>query len=225
MEPENQKLNVLIVDDHPLYRKAIKGLLANIDFIKKSEEAENGQIALDMMALEEFDIVLLDLMMPVMDGEKTARIIRSRFPKAKIIILTMSDSKNRMVEMLKMGVLGYVLKSTDEDELRMAIINVREGTSYLSEEVRGIWSEFIHEEMNIEIVRNFENADKKDLSEREQEILRMLCKQMNSKEIAEELKLSEHTVNTHRRNVMVRLGIDNVVGLAIYAIKHGIYVP
>lgn len=182
-------------------------------------------IALDMMALEEFDIVLLDLMMPVMDGEKTARIIRSRFPKAKIIILTMSDSKNRMVEMLKMGVLGYVLKSTDEDELRMAIINVREGTSYLSEEVRGIWSEFIHEEMNIEIVRNFENADKKDLSEREQEILRMLCKQMNSKEIAEELKLSEHTVNTHRRNVMVRLGIDNVVGLAIYAIKHGIYVP
>lgn len=127
--------------------------------------------------------------------------------------------------MLKMGVLGYVLKSTDENELRNAIFNVREGSSYLSEEVRDVWDEFISDENNQDLVRQYEQQERREITEREEEILRMLCRQMNSKEIAEVLKLSEHTVRTHRKNLMSRLGIDNVVGLAVYAIKHGIYVP
>lgn len=225
MEMDENKLKVLIVDDHPLYRKAIRRLLANIPFVEYTAEAENGQAALELMEKEFFDVVLLDLMMPVLDGEQTARIIRKHYPRTKIIILTMSDSKNQMIKMLKLGVLGYVLKSTDEAELRNAIFNVREGSSYLSEEVRDVWDEFISDKNNQDLVRQYEQQEKREISEREAEILRLLCRQKNSKEIALALQLSEHTVNTHRKNLMSRLGIENVVGLAVYAIKHGIYVP
>lgn len=219
------KLSVLIVDDHPLFRKAIIRLLRNIPFVDQIAEAENGEKALAKMETQSFDIVLLDLMMPVMNGTDTARHIRRRYPACRIIILTMSDSKNEMIELLGMGVLGYVLKSTDEEELTTAILKVKEGSTYLSESVNSVWQEFLAGRSNAELLKNNQFFDKNELSEREKEIIRMLCKQMNSKEIADRLAMSQHTVNTHRYNIMKKLDTDNVVGIAIYAIKHGIYIP
>lgn len=219
------KLSVLIVDDHPLFRKAIIRLLNNIPFVKHIAEAENGQTALDLLKNEEFDIVLLDLMMPVMNGTDAAKHIRKRFPKIRIIILTMSDSKNEMIELLGIGVLGYVLKSTDEEELTTAILKVREGNPYLSEAVSNVWKDFLNERSNSELIMNSQFYEKGEISDREKEIMRMLCKQMNSKEIAEKLSMSQHTVNTHRQNIMKKLNTDNVVGIAIYAVKHGIFIP
>lgn len=219
------KLSVLIVDDHPLFRKAIIRLLRNIPFVENIEEAENGEKALAKMETRAFDIVLLDLMMPVMNGTDTARHIRRRYPASRIIILTMSDSKNEMIELLGMGVLGYVLKSTDEEELTTAILKVKEGSTYLSESVNNVWQEFLAGRSNAELLKNNQFFDKNELSDREKEIIRMLCKQMNSKEIADRLAMSQHTVNTHRYNIMKKLDTDNVVGIAIYAIKHGIYIP
>jgi two-component system, NarL family, response regulator DegU len=225
MEPILDKLSVLIVDDHPLFRTAINRLLKNIPFVKRVAEAENGVSALEMMEKETYDIVLLDLMMPVMDGSETARHIRKRYPTCRIVVLTMSDSRNEIIELLGMGVLGYVLKSTDEEELTSAILRVREGTPYLSAAVENVWLDFLSERSKNEILKNNQFFDKNELSDREKEIIIMLCKQMNSKEIAEILSMSQHTVNTHRHNIMKKLDTDNVVGIAIYAIKNGIYQP
>lgn len=218
-----KNLSVLVVDDHPLYRKGIKRILSNIEFIKRCEEAENGMEAISMISKHPYDIVLLDLQMPVMDGVEAAGIIKERFPDCKIIILTMSDSKRQMIELLDMGVTGYVLKSTDENELTDAIVRVSEGGQYLSKEVDDAWTQFLGNKSKFEL--NNQKTDKIELSEREKEIIRMICKQMSSQEIADKLSLSNNTVKTHRNHIMRKLEVDNVVGIAIYAVRAGIFVP
>lgn len=218
----DKSLSVLVVDDHPLYRKGIKRILNNIEFVTQCEEAENGRDCINKLMAQHFDIILLDLQMPEMDGVETAAIIKRDFPKSKIIILTMSDSKRQMVELLDMGVLGYVLKSTDELELTEAILRVSEGVQYLSKEVDDVWTRFLGNKSKFE--RN-NSTIKVDLSEREKEIIRMICKQMSTQEIADKLSLSNNTVKTHRTHIMRKLETDNVVGIAIYAVRAGIFVP
>lgn len=225
MDSENihKELSVLVVDDHPLYRNGIRRILNNIEFIKKCDEAENGFECIDKLKESHYDIILLDLQMPEMDGVETAGIIKKDFPKCKIIILTMSDSKRQMIELLDMGVLGYVLKSTDELELTDAILRVSEGVQYLSKEVDDVWTRFLGNKSKFE--RNYHKTEKVDLSEREKEIIRMICKQMSTQEIADKLSLSNNTVKTHRNHIMKKLETDNVVGIAIYAVRAGIFVP
>lgn len=225
METENitKDLSVLVVDDHPLYRNGIKRILNNIDFVTKCDEAENGRDCIEKLKHTHYDIILLDLQMPEMDGVEAAALIKKDFPRSKIIILTMSDSKRQMIELLDMGVLGYVLKSTDELELTEAILRVSEGVQYLSKEVDDVWTRFLGNKSKFE--RNYNKNEKVDLSEREKEIIRMICKQMSSQEIADKLSLSNNTVKTHRNHIMKKLETDNVVGIAIYAVRAGIFVP
>jgi len=223
MENIEKTLSVLVVDDHPLYRNGIKRILKNIEFVDLCDEAENGKVALKMMMQKHYDIILLDIQMPEMDGVQTASVIKSDFPKSKIIILTMSDSKRQMIELLDMGVLGYVLKSTDEMELTDAILRVSEGVQYLSKEVDDVWTKFLGNKSKFE--RNFQKPEKVELSEREREIIVMICKQMSTQEIADKLSLSNNTVKTHRNHIMKKLETDNVVGVAIYAVRAGIFIP
>jgi DNA-binding NarL/FixJ family response regulator len=225
MDSENnlKELSVLVVDDHPLYRNGIRRILNNIDFITHCEEAENGIDCLKKLKIAHYDIILLDLQMPEMDGVETAGVIKREFPKSKIIILTMSDSKRQMIELLDMGVLGYVLKSTDEMELTDAILRVSEGVQYLSKEVDDVWTKFLGNKSKFE--RNYNKSERVELSDREKEIIKMICKQMSTQEIATKLSLSSNTVKTHRNHIMKKLDTDNVVGIAIYAVRAGIFVP
>jgi DNA-binding NarL/FixJ family response regulator len=225
MDSENnlKELSVLVGDDHPLYRNGIRRILNNIDFITRCEEAENGIDCLKKLKIAHYDIILLDLQMPVMDGVETAEHIKRDFPKSKIIILTMSDSKRQMIELLDMGVLGYVLKSTDEMELTNAILRVSEGVQYLSKEVDDVWTKFLGNKTKFE--RNYRKSERVELSDREKEIIKMICKQMSTQEIATKLSLSSNTVKTHRNHIMKKLDTDNVVGIAIYAVRAGIFVP
>lgn len=222
-ESMDRTLSVLVVDDHPLYRKGIRRILNNIDFVQLCDEAENGKEAIEMLEKQHFDIILLDLQMPVMDGVEAAAIIKKQFPRSKIIILTMSDSKQQMIELLDMGVPGYVLKSTDEFELTNAIMRVSEGGQYLSKEVDNVWTQFLGNKSKFE--KSFQKSEKVELSEREKEIIVMICKQMSTQEIADKLSLSQNTVKTHRNHIMKKLDTDNVVGVAIYAVRAGIFIP
>lgn len=223
MESKIKSLSVLVVDDHPVYRKGIKRILNNIEFISECDEADNGAQAILAMEKRHYDIVLLDLQMPLMDGIETSSIILKRFTRSKIIILTMSDSKRQMIELLDMGVTGYVLKSTDELELTDAIFRVSEGGQYLSKEVDDAWTQFLGNKSKFEL--NFQKSERIELSEREKEIIRMICKQMSTQEIADRLSISTNTVKTHRNHIMRKLDTDNVVGIAIYAVRAGIFVP
>jgi len=223
MDNTNKKMTVLVTDDHPVYRKGIVRILGNIPFIEKILEAENGFEAIKILENNVCDIVLLDLHMPVMDGLEASRVILNKFRYTKIIILTMSDSQREMVELLDMGVTGYVLKSTDEAELTLAIQRVSEGNQYLSKEVDDAWTQFLGNKSKFE--KRFTKIEKIDLSEREIEIIRMICKQKSTQEIAELLSLSVNTVKTHRNNIMKKLDTDNVVGVAIYAVRAGLFIP
>ncbi|HEY1047981.1 MAG TPA: response regulator transcription factor [Bacteroidia bacterium] len=223
MDSKIKSLSVLVVDDHPVYRKGIKRILNNIEFISECDEADNGTKAIEALEKKHYDIVLLDLQMPVMDGIETAGVILKRFSRSKIIVLTMSDSKRQMVELLDMGVTGYVLKSTDELELTDAIFRVSEGGQYLSKEVDDAWTQFLGNKSKFEL--NFQKSERIELSEREKEIIRMICKQLSTQEIADKLSISTNTVKTHRNHIMKKLDTDNVVGIAIYAVRAGIFVP
>lgn len=221
MENKKKSISVLVVDDHPLYRKGIKRLLNNIPLVSSCGEAENGSQAIEALGTTKYDIILLDLHMPVMDGFDTARVIRKNFPDSKIIVLTMSDSKRQILEMLDLGVAAYVLKSTDEAELTYAIHAVNNGDQYFSPDVRQVWNQFLIKR------QQFKNTEQHsfDLTDREIEIICLLCKQLNTQEIAEKLSLSQTTVNSHRYNIMRKLNTDNVVGIALYAVKAGLFVP
>jgi len=220
-EKAKKNLSLLVVDDHPIYRKGIKRLLNNVSLIQRCDEAENGKKAIESIEAFQYDIILLDMQMPVMDGPETAKIIRTRFPETKIIVLTMSDSKRQIIDMLDLGVVGYVLKSTDEAELTKAITDVNNGDQYLSKEVKEVWSQYLSDKHRFNRVV----PNKIDLTAREIGIICLICKQMNTVEIADQLSLSQATVNTHRYHIMKKLNTDNVVGIALYAIKAGIFIP
>jgi two-component system response regulator DegU len=218
-ENKTKKINVLIVDDHPIYRDGIRNIVRKIDIVKLCDEAGNGQLAIEMMEKIHYDIVFLDIEMPVMDGIEASSIMKKKFPESKIVVLTMSDSRKQIVEMLENGVQGYILKNTDAKELTRAIQLIMEGTLYLTPEVKDTWSRYLVDKTT------FEKYDSHhiDLTERQKKIIFHLCQQLTASEIADTLFLSVSTVNNHRAQIMKKLKIKNGIGLALYAVKAGIY--
>lgn len=216
----NKKINVLIVDDHPIYRNGIKGIIKDIDVVDSCAEANNGKAAIDALEDKFYDIIFLDINMDEMDGIEASRIIKIRFPKCKIIVLTMSNSKREIVELLENGVHGYILKNTDAIELKRAIMLVMEGNLYLTSEVKSIWAEYL---VNKTAFEKLDSKNKISLTPRQIEIVFHLCEQKTTLEIANTLFISEATVNNHRAQIMKKLNIKNGIGIALYAIKSGIY--
>lgn len=216
----SKKINVLIIDDHPIYRNGITGILKEIDFIQICAEASNGIEAIGLLENKFFDIVFLDINMDEMDGIEASRIIKNRFQESKIIVLTMSNSKREVVELLENGVHGYILKNTDAKELRRAIKLIMEGNLYLTPEVKSVWAEYL---VNKAVYEKFDSNNKLELTPRQKEIVFRLCEQRTTMEIAELLFISEATVNNHRAQIMKKLNIKNGIGIALYAVKSGIY--
>ena len=217
---EIKKINVLIVDDHPIYRNGIMGIIKEIDIVDFCSEASNGKAAIEALEKRFYDIIFLDINMDEMDGIEASRIIKTRFQKCKIIVLTMSNSKREIVELLENGVHGYILKNTDAKELRRAIKLILEGNLYLTPEVKSIWAEYL---VNKAVYEKFDSNNKIELTPRQIEIVFHLCEQRTALEIAEALFISEATVNNHRAQIMKKLNIKNGIGSALYAVKSGIY--
>lgn len=223
IEPNHVKkpINALIVDDHPLIRKAVSNLLKSNPLVKSCEQAENGKIALERFKEKKFDIVFLDIAMPVMDGITTLHHLKHNYPFAKVVILTMFENNRQFIELIELGVSGYLLKTIDDEELNKAIDLILEGRQYFTPIVYNFWIEYISENKDSNSVYHKSNI----LSTRELEVLQGICMQLNAKEIGEKYFISENTVNNHRSHIMKKTGIHNTVGLVVYAIKNGIFVP
>ncbi len=216
----NDTINALVVEDHPIYRKGIVKIISGLKFVKTCDEAENGQIAVDAFKKLRYDVVFLDISMPVMDGLTVARILKEKYPKTIIIVLTFIDSKKQIIEILEMGVNGYLLKSAEEDEIIKALNIIAEGRQYFTDEVYKIWADHC---VNKSSLLNSVNKEPR-LSKREIEIVRLLCEQHTANDIANYLCVSNSTVNNHRSHIMQKIGVDNTVGVVLYAIEHGIFV-
>jgi DNA-binding NarL/FixJ family response regulator len=205
---------ILLVDDHTIVSDGLKALLADEPAYEVKGVAVNGRMAIDMLRLLKVDIVLMDIDMPEMNGIDAARIIRKEMPEKKIIMLTMHDEKAMIRMMLDMGADGYLLKNSTKAELLQALADVLEEKKYISAEANSV------------LLRPDEKEDRNgrlaELTEREIEIIRLVAEGLSNKEIGERLFISHRTVDTHRTNLMNKLGLHNVAGIVKFAIVNGL---
>lgn len=213
-------LKVYIADDHTLFRKAMVNLLRSFERIVEVKDAENGKELLSLIKNEVPDVVLVDLQMPVMDGSEAAGHIIQKYPDVKIIVLTMHDSNKFILHMMDMGVHAFLLKNTEPDELEQAIYAVADKDFYHNELVATVLRKNVKDKQSGQRP-NFEHPD---LTDREREILLLICQELTMKEIGQRLYLSENTVRNHRVNIMDKVGVNNIVGLVKYAYEIGIVV-
>jgi len=213
----NKKLKIYIADDHTLFRKAMVNLLQTFEDVGEVKDAEHGKALLTLMKYEAPDVAIIDLQMPVMDGTDTCQVIVDKYPDVKIIVLTMHDSERYILHMMEMGVHAFLLKNTEPDELEEAIHSVIEKDFYHNDLVASVLRKNVKERKS-GLRPNFSS----ELSEREKEVVRLVCQELTIKEIGQKLAISENTVRNHRVNIMEKVGVNNMVGLVKYAYETGL---
>jgi two-component system, NarL family, nitrate/nitrite response regulator NarL len=199
-------MKVLLVDDHAILLDGVKSLLSHEVSVDVIGEANSAEQALEFLKTNKVDLLITDFNLPGMDGLSLVRLVKKICPDTKIIVLSMHDETHLVKEILKEGVEGYVLKNDSHKELKMAIQYVREGKIYLSNNINRIIINSL----------NFPEEDRL-LTDREREILKLIAKEFSNKEIAEQLFISERTVETHRKNIFRKTKTNSLVGLIKFA--------
>ena len=212
MDTIKQPLDILIVEDHQLFIDGMKLILKQNKRINKIYEALNGKAALEIIKEQKIDLVITDVNMPEMSGLELTRIIKSDYPNIKIMVLSMYNNKEMVRDIFDTEAEGYILKNTGKLELDNTINKIADGGTYYSNDVLSVMMEDYKNEKT-------EKAVIQDLSDRELEILKLICQEFTTTEIAERLFISHYTVETHRRHMLQKTCSKNVVGLIKYAIK------
>ncbi len=207
------KIKLIIADDHPVIIEGMKMALAQEAGIVPVADVNNGRQLLQLLESKPADVVLMDINMPEMDGIVTTQEINRLYPDIKVIAFSQYNDKHFIRRMLKAGARGYLLKSTPSAEIIEAIKAVFEGRIYLGKNLPELYS-------------NKKKLPQKqfipDLSTREKEVLKQICLEKNTREIAETLFISPHTVETHRANLLLKTGARNTAGLVKWAIENDI---
>lgn len=202
-------MRIVLVDDHSILLDGLKNLLAEVTDCEVVACCTNGNYALCHLKKEEIDVIIADYSMPDMDGLTLVKEARKIQPKLKIIILTMHDEPHKVQDMMSLNVDGYILKKYAQQELLTALSVVGGGGKFFSNEVSNI------------LVRGLGlNADDLVLTDREVEVLKLIMREKSSKEIAQELFISERTVETHRKNMIRKTNSTSTVGLIKYAYQN-----
>jgi DNA-binding NarL/FixJ family response regulator len=215
----NDTKYIAVVDDHAMFRKGLCMLINLFPDYKVLFDAGNGKDFIKQLQPRHLpDIVLLDISMPEMDGYDTAAWIKQNYPEIKILALSTMDAETAIIKMIKSGACGYVLKDAEPNELKQAFNEVlSKGFFYndmVTRKVLQSVNAITDEKSNINAFIN--------LSERELEFIRLACSEKSYKEIANELHLSEKTIDGYRNNLFIKLNVGTRVGLVMYAIKNGI---
>lgn len=204
-------IRILIVDDHSVVRQGLRMFLALDPELEVIGEASNGQEAIEMVKTLKPDVVLMDLLMPVMDGISATQVIRREYFDTEVIALTSVLEDASVVNAVRAGAIGYLLKDTQADELCRAIKAAASGQVQLSPKAA---------ERLMREIRAPESPEK--LTERETEVLRLLATGKANKEIAAEMHISETTVKTHVSNILMKLGVPSRTQAALYAVRIGL---
>lgn len=206
-------IRILVVDDHSVVRQGLKMFLGLDPELEIVGEAENGAEAVKLAAELQPDVVLMDMLMPVMDGIEATKLIRAAQPDTEVIALTSVLEDAAVVGAIKAGAIGYLLKDTQSDELRRAIKAASEGQVQLSPQAA---ARLMRE------VRTPEVAPPDALTERENDVLKLLARGKANKEIARDLIIGEKTVKTHVSNILLKLGVQSRTQAALYAAQNGL---
>jgi DNA-binding NarL/FixJ family response regulator len=214
-----RKLRILIADDHGLVRRGARAILHSRNGWRVVGEAANGREAVEKAIELKPDVAVVDIGMPDMDGIEVTRQIRSAVPNTKVLMLTMHDSDRMVRRALDAGALGYLLKSDLTDSLPKAVKAIAEGKRFLAPKVSEIVLEgFLKKESEHEQGERGRTRT----TPREMEIIRLLAEGKTNKEIAAQLGITVRTAETHRANIMLKLGLHSLAELIHYAMRHGI---
>ncbi len=208
-------IRVLICDDHRLVIDGLRLILNEAENMTCVGDAGNGHAALAFLAAQTVDVLLLDINMPGMDGLECCRFVNERHPDVKILVLSMMREASLVKAMLRQGALGFLLKNAGKDEVIEAILKIHQGKQAFSEEVLEVLTNSFSQKAIKPISNPFPR-----ISRREQQILQLIVDEKTTSEIAEELFISFGTVETHRRNLLLKLNARNTAGLVKVALEY-----
>jgi DNA-binding NarL/FixJ family response regulator len=212
------RVTVMIADDHPLVRSGLRILLERGCEFEVIAEASNGDEAIDLAVRHKPDVILLDVGMPRLSGPDAARSILEKFPKTRIVMLSMHSDEAYVLRALKAGARGYLLKVSPEADVLEAVRAVAAGKTYFSPSIKKL----LVEEYVIEAQRRGVEDSYDLLSRREKEILQVLASGKTNREIADLLFISITTVETHRNNIFQKLNLHSLAELILYAVRKGL---
>jgi len=201
-------IKVMIVDDHKAMRNGLAYLLKEIGNIDIVGQASNGKEFLDHLSTILPDIVLMDISMPVMDGIEATRIALEKYPELKILALSMHDEEEYFQSLIELGAKGFILKESDQDVISEAIVTVMAGKPYFSQEIV------------LRLLKKNHIIRKIQFTDREKEILKLICQGHSSSEIADQLHLGIRTVEKCRSDLMQKTETNNSISLAVFAVKN-----
>jgi DNA-binding NarL/FixJ family response regulator len=210
-------IRILLVDDHKLMREGLRALLHGVPDIEVVGQASDGREALDLVRTLTPDVVVMDIAMPELNGVEATRRIRAEHAGVKVIALSTHADKRYVHHMLEAGAIGYVLKIAAYDELLRAVRAVSQGRTYLSPEVAGSVVE-----RSTSPHDGGEVSAYSSLGSREREVLQLVAEGKTSAETAKEMHISTKTVETHRRNIVQKLGLHGTAELTKYAVREGL---
>jgi DNA-binding NarL/FixJ family response regulator len=211
MTEDRQEIRVAIAEDHIILRQGLVELLKNETGLKLVFEAENGAEVLEKMRENPIDVLILDLRMPIMDGETCLPLALELNPELKVVILSMYFTAPFISQLIKLGASAYLPKNIDFDSLKDAIVSVHQSGYYINEEIEKLLAAYKQDSFSAL------------LSERELEIIHLVCKEKTSKEIAIELFLSHRTVEGHKARLIEKINAKNTAGIVLYAIRKGLF--
>jgi two-component system nitrate/nitrite response regulator NarL len=214
----NQPIRILIVDDHTLFRSGIKALLQRQEDFEVVGEAGDGLEGLKRAKSLQPDVVLLDLHMPGIGGREAVKLLSEEVPACNVLLLTVSEDAEDLIETIRAGARGYLLKNIETDFLLNAIRSAARGESVVSPQMTGKLMMGVR--MGKEGVA--QEDDKEKLSPREKEIIALLAKGVSNKEMAHTLNVAESTVKIHVQNILKKLHLTSRVQAAVYAVEHGL---
>jgi NarL family two-component system response regulator LiaR len=215
--PRADKIRLLIVDDHKVVRNGLRVFISLYDDLEVVGEAKNGRQAVEQCAAHRPDVVLMDMVMPVMDGPTATRLIREQFPGVQVVALTSFDEEELVHQAIEAGAVGYLYKDVEEQELIDVIRSAREGRPALAPEA-------MQALMN-HTARSMEPSTIESLTKRERQVLGLMAQGLTNPQIAEELILSTSTVQFHVHNILGKLGVGTRTEAVAVAIQKKLIEP
>ncbi|RAJ06759.1 LuxR family two component transcriptional regulator [Chitinophaga skermanii] len=213
-------IRVAIADDHKIFRNGVINSLTPYQNIQIVFEAEDGEHLLSIMEEQLPDVILMDLKMPKMDGIQATIKVRAKYPDVKIIILTMYEDDNFILHLVENGANAYLLKNSEPEEIYEAICTTFQKGFYFNENVNLALLKKVLHKTKPQVKTTFK--DEIEFSEREKEVLKLICNEHTTQEISEKLYLSPRTVEGIRQKILEKMNVKNSVGIVVYAFRHGL---
>lgn len=213
-----KKIKIAIADDYKIFRDGLKVGLLNDDNLEVVLEADNGEDLLTGFEKSVPDVVIMDLKMPVMDGMEATKVIKKKYSTVKVLVVTMYDDDKFIIHLMENGANGYLLKNADADEIKKSIYAVHENGYYFNDVVNKALLKKLVLKQNLKPSFN-QNVE---FTERELQVLKLICEEKTAAEIGKEIFLSPRSVEGIRQRLIEKVGVRNTAGLVMFALKNGI---